>query len=1622
MTSDPADDSSSSNAFWGNEGVSNNGKPPANKGGEKIMVGECDLGNYSSAILIGPGDFPYTSPVSGITVSAVLVDITNLYNSTYSCGANSFATSNPAWWIQYTTQSITLNFSAAVTNFSVVVNGTNNGEIFTFTATSGSVSLDNFCTDGFAVAGGGNQLQCIGGGFATGTLISINNPTGSTQYTITHNGEQAGSRITLLDCLTGDPPPYVDPVSNVVVCGGETIPQTVFTGTAGATFNWTNNNTSIGLGASGSGNIPSFPAANVSTQQVATITVTPELSGVNGTPVMFTITVNPQPTISIGTVVPPSTCGGSNGSIAFTSTNLPNGTYSLSYTGTGSPKNVTVSGNAFLLTGLSAGTYSDFSITLNGCTAEAAGPVILSDPLFTWYQDADNDNYSNGMTLTQCSQPVGYELAANLIATTGDCNDNNVAINPGATEACNGVDDDCENGVDDGLTFQNYYLDGDGDTYGAGTAVNACQSPGANYVLVNGDCNDANANINPGEIEVCNDIDDDCVGGIDNGLVFQDYYLDGDGDTYGAGAAVNACQSPGANYVLVNGDCNDANANVNPGEIEVCNGVDDNCAGGIDDGLVFQDYYLDGDGDTYGTGAAVNACQSPGPDYVLVDGDCDDDNAAVNPAATEVCNDIDDDCDSQIDENIVFQDYYLDGDGDTYGAGAAVNACQSPGANYVLVNGDCNDANANVNPGEMEVCNDIDDDCDSQIDENIVFQDYYLDGDGDTYGAGTAVNACQSPGANYVLVNGDCNDANANVNPGEIEVCNGIDDNCAGGIDEGVLSTFYADSDEDSYGDPNNSLQACTAPIGYLSDNTDCNDMDADEHPGQVWYIDADGDDYGVSSVVQCQRPVNGFLLTQLSGTGTDDCDDENEAINPAATEVCNGADDNCDGATDEGFDSDEDDIVCNDNCPETPNFDQLDSDGDGIGNACDNCPFIANLDQEDTDDDAVGNTCDNCPAIFNPAQEDDDNDGIGNVCDVCTLPNIFLPEDGAATVACIGLITQPTPPTGTDQNGNPVTPSGPFIFDEPNPITCEGTRTYTWIFLDCEENSYFWDFVYTIEHNDFQVPANGSATVQCPGLITQPTPPAVLSDCGDVLTPTGPVIGATPDCEGTKTYTWTYTDCEGNSHDWVFTYTIERNDFQVPANGSATVSCVAQATQPTPPAVLSDCGDVLTPTGPVIGATPACEGTKSYTWTYTDCEGNSHDWVFTYTIERNDFQVPANGSATVSCVAQATQPTPPTVLSDCGEVLTPTGPVVADNPDPVSCGGTRTYTWIYTDCAGNATPWSFTYTIAPVPFMVPANGSATVACLALATLPTPPVVNDACSNPTTPTGPTIADSPNPVTCEGTRTYTWNYMDCAGNMTPWSFTYNIERNDFAVPANGTATVVCPALAVQPTPPTVLSDCGEVLTPTGPTITNAPDPLTCEGTISYIWTYTDCEGNSHDWAFIYTIERNDFAVPANGAATVSCPRHRRRRSAAGADRPSSATPPGTDHLDVHRLRGQFHDWVFIYTIERNDFAVPANGAATVACPANATRHAASGAERLRRNHCADWPGHRGDASLRRHEDLYLDVHRLRGQFPRLGFHLHHRAERFRRSSKWRCDGVLSCQRHPAYATNSAERLR
>ncbi len=106
---------------------------------------------------------------------------------------------------------------------------------------------------------------------------------------------------------------------------------------------------------------------------------------------------------------------------------------------------------------------------------------------------------------------------------------------------------------------------------------------------------------------------------------------------------------------------------------------------------------------------------------------------------------------------------------------------------------------------------------------------WFADTDGDSFGdPNNSVQDCDQP-PGYVADNTDCNDSNANINPDAQEICDGVDNDCDGLVDDADSSVsgqtiWYADNDGDGLGDPNNSLQACVQPPGYVANNTDCND------------------------------------------------------------------------------------------------------------------------------------------------------------------------------------------------------------------------------------------------------------------------------------------------------------------------------------------------------------------------------------------------------------------------------------------------------------------------------------------------------------------------------------------------------------------------------------------------------------------------------------------------------------------------------------------------------------------------------------------------------------------------------------------------------------------------------
>ena len=386
---------------------------------------------------------------------------------------------------------------------------------------------------------------------------------------------------------------------------------------------------------------------------------------------------------------------------------------------------------------------------------------------------------------------------------------------------------------------------------------------------------------------------------------------------------------------------------------EVCNGVDDNCDGNIDEGVVGEPCELN---NNFGTCPGVFACGGevdqvcigtmPAADVCNgLDDDCDgitdkgfpdfdqdnladcvdpdddndntpdiDDCAPYDPSiglfAGESCDGVDNNCNGLTDEEGAggCTDYWQDADVDGYGSDAAGPKClcgPDPSQYYTATqDGDCNDLAASAFPGGNEICNGIDDDCDGLLDEDLAIES--------PCSISNAVGVCQG---SIACVQGIIQCIGQTPQP---EVCNALDDDCNGQTDDTT-------ADYDNDGDPD-----CTDPDDdndNFLDEDDCQPLNENAYPGAqetcdgsdtncngviddedatgcvAHYQDADGDGYG-SDLVAPKCLCGPDNATYFNTTDAGDCNDIKNSVNPVADEVCNGIDDNCNASIDEGVTS----------------------------------------------------------------------------------------------------------------------------------------------------------------------------------------------------------------------------------------------------------------------------------------------------------------------------------------------------------------------------------------------------------------------------------------------------------------------------------------------------------------------------------------------------------------------------------------------------------------------------------------------------------------------------------------------------------------------------------------------
>jgi len=512
--------------------------------------------------------------------------------------------------------------------------------------------------------------------------------------------------------------------------------------------------------------------------------------------------------------------------------------------------------------------------------------------------DADGDGFGQlgGAIVEACAPPEGFA------ETADDCDDGEASVHPGADERCNEVDDDCDGTVDeDPIDGDIRYVDADGDSYGDPSTGRAVCTPDGTVDNAL-DCNDDDAERNPDTSWYADTDGDgygnpdrfvrsSCEGPSDaaaNDLDCNDddptlnpdteWYEDLDGDTFGGDLDAVQCEQP-TGAIQRSGDCDDTRSAVHP------------------ETLWFEDQ--DGDGYT-GTILSPASCKAP-PGGTLVPTDCNDDDDAISPMGIELCSPagVDEDCDGAIDADdldtppadatlwyvdndhdgwgsdttawfcddpnpIIWSDvggdcndyrsdqnpdteWILDSDGDGYwpDSGPTITQCEQPSVEHkelqVVQNGssvDCDDAEPTTYPGADERCDEVDSDCDGDVndDDSTGERTWWRDDDDDGYGDIPSTLACFRP-EGYADNPDDCADSDPLTYPGAPDACyDGEDFDCDG------------DEEDDCDGD------------GFLpvfAGGDDCDDLDPFVNPATPTTRSVPGDHATIQEALDAACPYD---------------------------------------------------------------------------------------------------------------------------------------------------------------------------------------------------------------------------------------------------------------------------------------------------------------------------------------------------------------------------------------------------------------------------------------------------------------------------------------------------------------------------------------------------------------------------------------------------------------------------------------------------------------------------------------------------------------------------------------------------------------------------------------------
>jgi gliding motility-associated-like protein len=283
-------------------------------------------------------------------------------------------TATPGSTTAYTVTGVDINgcFGSAVTSVSV-------NPLPVITATTSAASLCAGGTATLSASGGATYTWSANAGSTVNDSASVN-PSSSDTYTVTGTDANGCNNSATVN-VTVSPLPTLGAVSSQTVCGGANTGSVIFGNSGGSTVNWTNTNPSIGVAASGTGNINGYQAPSVTSTQTGVITATPvdNTSGCVGSSQTFTIVINPQPAIS-GGAVDSALCGAATGGVSGITVSGGTAPYAYQWYSGGSPVSGATSGT---LTSQPIGTYSLVVTDANSCSAASPAFIVPGTPSVT---------------------------------------------------------------------------------------------------------------------------------------------------------------------------------------------------------------------------------------------------------------------------------------------------------------------------------------------------------------------------------------------------------------------------------------------------------------------------------------------------------------------------------------------------------------------------------------------------------------------------------------------------------------------------------------------------------------------------------------------------------------------------------------------------------------------------------------------------------------------------------------------------------------------------------------------------------------------------------------------------------------------------------------------------------------------------------------------------------------------------------------------------------------------------------------------------------------------------------------------------------------------------------------